>query len=332
MTMSSNPAVERLLAERRLRLVEGLPWLVALGVFFFLPDYLQLGTQVLEMILFALSLDLLLGYTGIVTLGHSAYYGAGAYTAGLLAVAGWTEPLSGLLAATGVAAVLGVLSGAVILRTTGLALLMLGLATTLLLGEVANSFGSITGGADGLQGIATAPILGRFSFDMFGRVGFLYALAVLFFAWIIVRTIVTSPFGRTLIGIRQNPTRMRAIGVSVYGRRLGVFTISAALAGLAGGLAAQTTQFVTLDVFSVDLSGSVLLVLIIGGPGRLYGAFAGATVYFVAQDSLAKQDPVFWLFWLGLIVIAIVLFVRGGILGLSDAVQRRLNILRRAPT
>ena len=332
MTAASTSAVERLLAERRLRPVEALPWLLALGVFFLLPDYLQLGTQVLEMILFALSLDLLLGYTGIVTLGHAAYYGAGAYTAGLLAVAGWTEPLSGLVAATAVAALLGLLSGAVILRTSGLALLMLGLATTLLLGELANTLGGITGGADGLQGIATAPILGRFGFDMFGRVGFLYALAVLLLGWLVVRLIVQSPFGRTLVGIRQNPTRMRAIGVSVYGRRLAVFTISAALAGLAGGLAAQTTQFVTLDVFSVDLSGAVLLVLIIGGPGRLYGAFAGATVYFVAQDALAKQDPVFWLFWLGLIVIAIVLFVRGGLLGLADAGLRRIKALRGAPT
>ena len=326
----STSAIDRLVSARRLRLIEILPWLLALGVFVLLPDYLQLGTQVLEMILFALSLDLLLGYTGIVTLGHAAYYGAGAYTAGLLAVAGWTEPLTGLLAGTAVSAILGLLSGAVILRTTGLALLMLGLATTLLLGEVANTFGSVTGGADGLQGIATSPILGRFSFDMFGRVGFLYALVVLFLAWVLVRAIVTSPFGRTLVGIRQNPTRMRAIGVSVYGRRLAVFTISAALAGLAGALAAQTTQFVTLDVFSVDLSGAVLLVLIIGGPGRLYGAFAGATVYFVAQDWLAKQNPVFWNFWLGLIVIAIVLFVRGGLLGLADAGLRRLGVVGRA--
>lgn len=326
----SRPAVDRLVRERRLRPVEALPWLLALGVYFFLPDYLQLGTQVLEMILFALSLDLLLGYTGIVTLGHAAYYGAGAYTAGLLAVAGWTEPLTGLVAGAAVAATLGALSGAVILRTSGLALLMLGLATTLLLGEIANTFAGVTGGADGLQGITTAPILGRFSFDMFGRVGFIYALCVLFFGWIVVRAIVVSPFGRTLVGIRQNPVRMRAIGVSIYGRRLVVFVISAALAGLAGALAAQTTQFVTLDVFSVDLSGAVLLVLIIGGPGRLYGAFAGATVYFVAQDSLAKQDPVFWLFWLGLIVIAIVLFVRGGILGLVDAGLRRLGLPRRA--
>ena len=324
----STSAIDRLVSARRLRLIEILPWLLALAVFVLLPDYLQLGTQVLEMILFALSLDLLLGYTGIVTLGHAAYYGAGAYTAGLLAVAGWTEPLTGLLAGTAVSAILGLLSGAVILRTTGLALLMLGLATTLLLGEVANTFGSVTGGADGLQGIATSPILGRFSFDMFGRVGFLYALVVLFLAWVLVRAIVTSPFGRTLVGIRQNPTRMRAIGVSVYGRRLAVFTISAALAGLAGALAAQTTQFVTLDVFSVDLSGAVLLVLIIGGPGRLYGAFAGATVYFVAQDWLAKQNPVFWNFWLGLIVIAIVLFVRGGLLGLADAGLRRIGVGR----
>jgi branched-chain amino acid transport system permease protein len=325
---AKSAAVEQLMRARRLHLGEALPWLVALGVYFGLPDYLQLGTQILSMILFAMSLDLLLGYTGIVTLGHAAYYGAGAYTAGLLAANGWTEALSGLLAATLVAGVLGVITGAVILRTKGLTLLMLGMAITLLLGETANNLNDITGGADGLQGITIAPVLGLFHFDMYGRATYLYALAVLFLVWLLMRQIVHAPFGRSLVGIRQNPARMQAIGVSVWHRKLVAYGISTALAGLAGGLSAQTNQFVSLDVLSFDLSGTVVLTLVLGGPGRLYGAFVGATILMVAQDALSKDSPVFWTFWLGLFVIGLVLFVRGGALGVLDAARARL---RRAP-
>ena len=321
-------AVGRLIARQRPRAIEALPWVAALAAYFLLPQYLQLGTQILEMILFALSLDLLLGYTGIVTLGHPAYYGLGAYTAGLLGVHGWHEPLSGLAIATLAAAGLGALTGAVMLRTSGLALLMLGMAVTLTLGEAANSLNWLTGGDDGLQGVDIAPIFGRFGFDMYGRTAYLYALAVLFLGWLVVRHIVHAPFGRSLVGIRQNPARMQAIGVSVWRRKLAAFTISAGLAGLAGGLTAQANQFVTLDVFSLDLSGLVVLILVIGGPGRLYGAFVGATLYMIAQDRISKDDPIFWLFWVGLFVIAMVIFVRGGALGIVD---RAWALLRRRP-
>jgi branched-chain amino acid transport system permease protein len=323
MTAARTKAVTAELARRRLRPAEALPWVVALAVYLLAPGYLQLGTQILEMILFALSLDLLLGYTGIVTLGHAAFYGTGAYTAGLLAVAGWTEPLSGLVAGAAVAGLLGLVGGLVILRTSGLALLMLGMAITLMLGEIANGFSNVTGGADGLQGISPAPLFGAFKFDLFGHTTYLYALAILFCAWLLLRAIVNAPFGRVLLGIKQNPARMAAIGVPVAARRLTAFVISAALAGVAGALAAQTNQFVTLDVFGFELSGTVLLMLVIGGPGRLYGGFVGATLYMVAQDWLSKDDPVFWLFWLGLFVIALVLFVPGGALGIVDALKRR---------
>ena len=310
---------------RRLRPIELLPWAIVAGVYLFLPDYLQLGTTILEMILFTLSLDLLVGYTGIVTLGHAAFYGVGAYTAGLLAARGWHEAFSGLVAVMAVAGLLGIVTGAVILRTSGLALLMLGMAVSLLLGELANSLNGITGGADGLQGISITPLFGSFRFDMFGHTAYLYAASVLFLAWLFARQLVLSPFGRSLVGIRQNPRRMNAIGVAVWQRRLAVFTISAALAGLAGGLACQTNQFVSLEVFSFDLSGSVILMLVLGGPGRLYGAFLGPLLYLVAQDALAKQDPLLWLFWLGILVIAVVVFVRGGALGIVDTLNAALT-------
>ena len=296
------------------------PWLACVGVWVLLPAYLPFASQIIIMILFTLSYDIVVGYAGIVILGHTAFFGVGAYTAGLLAVGGWTEPISGLICAGLAAAAVGLLSGAVILRTRGLTLLMLGLALTLLFGELANRFAGITGGHDGLQGIEISPIFGHFSFDLFGQVAFLYGSTVLFLAWIAVRALVNSPFGRSLVGIRLNPVRMQAIGVPVVQRKLIAFTISAALAGVAGGLSAQVSQFVSLSAFGLDTAGAVLIMLVVGGRGRLYGAFIGAASYMIVQDALAKNDPVFWLFWIGLILIGVVLFAPGGLLGLLERV------------
>lgn len=309
-----------LVRSHRMKVWELAPWIAFAGVWFMLPSYLPFAAQVIIMILFTLSYDLVVGYAGIVILGHSAFFGVGAYTAGLLAVAGWPEPISGLICAGIVAALVGLVAGAVILRTRGLTLLMLGLALTLLLGELANRFAGITGGHDGLQGIALSPIFGHFEFDIFGRVAFLYSVAVLFVAWLFARTLVNSPFGRSLVGIRLNPLRMQAIGVPVTQRKLIVFTISAALAGMAGGLSTQVSQFVSLSVFGLDLAGAVLIMLVVGGRGRLYGAFVGAASYMIVQDALAKDDPIFWLFWIGLILVAIVLFAPGGLVGLIETI------------
>lgn len=325
--MSNHPAIHELLAIRRFRPVEALPWILAVAAFFLLPQYLQLGSQILIMALFALSFDLLLGYGGIVTLGHAAYFGAGAYTAGLLAKYGWSEPLSGLAISGLVAGLLGTVAGAVILRTKALALQMLGMAVSLLLLELANHAVGITGGADGLQGMDVSPLLGHFGFDMYGKTAFVYALIVLMLAWLFVRGLVNAPFGRSLVGIRQNPARMQALGVSVWGRKLVAFAISSFLAGLAGALSAQTNQFVSLSVFSLELSGIVIVILVLGGVGRLYGAMVGATVYMVAQDTLSKDQPAFWLFWIGLLLVLTVLFNRGGILGIVDSLRDRIKRL-----
>ena len=312
---------------QRLRPIECLPWFLAIAGYFLAPDYLALGSQILVMILFALSLDLVLGYAGIVTLGHAAFFGAGAYAAGIYAVHVSGEPLSGLVVAAVVAGALGLLSGMVILRTTGLTLLMLTLAFAALLAEAANQAAFLTGGNDGLQGVTIDPILGRFSFDMFGRVAFLYCLAVVFLAWLFVRGLVHAPFGRSLTGIRENVVRMHAIGAPVRHRLLFAYTFAAAFAGIAGGLLAQTTQFVGLTVLDFERSGAIVIMLVLGGAGRLYGAFIGPTIYMIAQDQLAEADPVFWNFWIGLLLVLIVLFARGGVLGLLDriwhAVRRR---------
>ena len=303
----------------RIRWTEYLPWVIALAAFFLLPEYLALGARILIFILFALSLDLILGYGGIITLGHSAFFGLGAYTAGILsAKLGVNDNFAQMAAAAAAAALLGVLTGAVILRTKALTLLMLTLAITAILLEVANKMSSLTGGADGLSGVVVDPILGWFRFDLFGKTAFVYCLVVLFLSWFLVRRVIYSPYGAMLTGIRDNTARMHAIGAPVYWRLLAIYTLSATLAGIAGALLTQVNQFVGLNVLGFEVSGELLVMLILGGVGRLYGAFVGPAVYLVAQDYLAKQFPEYWYFGIGALLIVVVLFAPGGILGLTD--------------
>jgi branched-chain amino acid transport system permease protein len=312
----------------RLRPVELLPWVFAAAVYFLAPSYLPLGAYVLIIILFALSLDLILGYGGIVTLGHAAYFGLGAYAAGVFAIRVSGDPLLGLLVAAVAAGLFGLATGAVILRTHGLALLMLTLAIVSIVFEVANKWTSVTGGTDGLHSVPIQPILGMFRFDMFGKVAYLYCLIALVAGWWLVRTIVHSPFGMALAGTRENDVRMHAIGAPVYRRRLTAYTISAMLAGIAGALLTQTTQFVGLSVVAFELSGELLVMLVLGGVRRIYGAFLGPLVFIVARDYLAKQSPEYWTLGIGVLLIVIVMFARGGILGLVDQALARLRKAR----
>ena len=238
-------------ADARLKWQESLPWLVAIAAFFLLPEYLNLGARILIFILFAISLDLIVGYAGIVTLGHAAFFGLGAYTAGILSVsAGINDPLIQLVISALTAGLLGMITGAIILRTRGLALMMLTLAIGSICLEVANKASTLTGGADGLAGVTIAPLLGQFRFDLYGKTAYLYCLTTLLVCWWIVRRLVYSPFGASLAGIRENNLRMHAIGAPVYLRMIAVYSISAMLAGIAGALLTQTNQFVGLNVLS----------------------------------------------------------------------------------
>jgi branched-chain amino acid transport system permease protein len=316
--------------EARVGWLEWLPFAAALAVFFALPEYVPLGARILVYILFALSLDLILGYAGIITLGHTAFFGLGAYVAGILgAKAGVTDPLLQLAAAGAAAALLGVATGAVILRTKGLTLLMLTLAITTILLEIANKATSLTGGADGLSGIIVSPIFGQFRFDMFGKTAYLYCLLTLVIGWWVVRRVIYSPFGASLVGIRENVVRMHAIGSPAYARLVAVYTISATIAGCAGALLTQTNQFVGLNVLSFEFAGELLVMLVLGGVGRIYGAFVGPLVYMIAQDQLAKQFPEYWYFGIGLLLVAVVLFARGGLLGIADLIVAKARGVRR---
>lgn len=300
-------------------------WLLPVIGFFAFPEYRVLGSQILITGLFAVSLDLILGYAGIVSLGHAAFYGVGAYTAGLLAVHGWHEPISGLLAAAAVAAVTGYLVSFLVVRGSDLTRLMVTLGIGLMLFEAANKASFITGGVDGLSGVTISKILGIWDFDIGGRTAFVYALVVVFLVFVLVRRLVASPLGLSLRGIREGGKRMPAIGAPVARRLRTIFTIAAAVAGVAGGLIAQTTQFVGIDGLSFQRSAELMIILVLGGAGRLYGGLVGALVFMIAQDYLSGIDPVYWQFWLGFFLVLIVLFARGGILGGLDALRARLR-------
>ena len=303
------------LPDDRWRAPELVFWCLPIVAWFAFPGHLVLGSQILVTGLFAVSLDLLLGYAGIVSLGHAAFFGLGAYTAGLLAVHGWSEPLSGLLAGAGFAAVAGFATSILVVRGRDLARIMVTLGIGMLLFEAANKAAFFTGGVDGLSGMVVGKLLGVFEFDLEGRVAYGYSLAVLFVVFVILRRIVHSPFGLSLRGLRESASRMHALGAPVRRRQIAVFTLAAAVAGIAGALLAQTTQFVGLDAFAFSRSAELLIMLVLGGAGRLYGGLVGAAVFMIAQDTLASMNPVYWQFWIGLALVVIVLFARGGILG-----------------
>ncbi len=302
-------------AQIRWRRLETVFWLCTLLPFVAAPAYLQLASQIAITALFALSLDLILGYAGIVSLGHAAYFGVGAYAAGLLAKHGWGEPLSSLLVAGALAGIVGYLTSHIIVRFRHLALIMLTLGLGLLLYEAANSASWLTGGADGLQGVRIRPLFEMFKFDLYGRTAYAYSLAVLFACFLVSRTIIHSPFGLALRGIRENALRMPAIGAPSRAHLRKVYTIAAIIAGAAGALLAQTTETVSLEVLSFGRSADVLVILILGGAGRLYGGLLGAIVYMVARDQFAGMNPQYWYFWIGLLLVAVVMFLPNGILG-----------------
>ncbi len=290
-------------------------WLIPVLAYFVFPDNLVLLTQIAITALFCLSLDLILGYAGIVSLGHAAFFGMGAYAAGLLAAHGFGDPILGLLVAALVSALLGFITSFLVLRGADLTRLMVTLGVAMMLYEIANKLTPITGGVDGLQGIEMKPILGLFDFDLYGKTAYWYAIVVLFVLFWVARKLVHSPFGLSLKGIRLNVVRMPAIGAPVNARLSAVYTIGAAYAGIAGALLAQTTQFVALDVLAFNRSAELLLILVLGGSGCLYGAVIGAILFMTAHHMLSDINPEYWQFWLGALLVVIVLFARDGVMG-----------------
>ncbi len=302
------------MASSRWRVSEVVFWVLVLACPFLFPSRYLIMTDILRLALFTLSLDLILGYAGIVSLGHAAFFGVGAYSAGLLALHGIiNEPVIALVVAGLAAMVLGFFTSFLVIRGVDLTRLMVTLGIALLMEALGERFSNITGGTDGLQGIEMQPILGLFAFDMFGKTGFWYCLIVLFLLFLLARRVVHSPFGLSLRAIRNNPLRAAAIGVPVNRRLIAVYTLSAFYAGIAGALFTQTTALASLDVFSFERSADLMLVLVIGGTGYLYGGLIGAVVFKMLQELFQTITPQYWLFWIGLVLVVMVLVGRARI-------------------
>jgi branched-chain amino acid transport system permease protein len=319
-------AADSLARRARWRVAEIVFWLIAFAAIFAPAGKHLLLNEVAILALFALSLDLILGYAGIVSLGHAAFFGAGAYAAGIFCKLVMPDPLAGLAVAIAAGAVLGFVTSFLVLRGSDLTRLMVTLAVALVLHEIANALPEWTGGADGLQGMMVGPLLGAFDFDLYGRTAYAYSLTTLFVLFLLARLIVGSPFGLSLMAIRRNPLRAAALGVPVHRRLIAAYTLGAAYAGAAGALLAQTTGYVSLDALEFQRSADVLLTLIIGGVGWLYGGIVGAIAFKILQDLLSSTSPQFWMFWMGIFLVVLALVGRerlaGGVRGLVARVVR----------
>jgi branched-chain amino acid transport system permease protein len=302
-------------AQTRWQPIEYAFWAATLLPFLLFPNHLVLASQIAITALFALSLDLILGYAGIVSLGHAAFFGLGAYTAGILSKYGWGDPFVGLIAGPAVAGLAGYASSFIIARFRHLPLIMITLGLGFLLLEAANSAEWLTGGSDGLQGMRIGPLFGRFRFDLWGYTAYAYALTVLFLVFLATRRLINSPFGLALRGIRENPTRMPAIGAPSRSHIRTIYTISAIIAGIAGTLLAQTTSTVSLGVLDFQRSAEIVIILVLGGAGRLYGGLIGAIIFMVARDQFSGIAPQYWYFWIGALLVSVVMLLPNGVLG-----------------
>ncbi|MBN9454870.1 MAG: branched-chain amino acid ABC transporter permease [Bosea sp.] len=299
--------------------------LVGLAGYWLFPDNLAFLTRVISVALLVLSLDLIVGYCGIASLGQGALYGAGAYAAGIACVHGITDP--GLLILIGAAAgaVMGLLMGAIMLRAHGLPQLVLSIAIVQLLHEAANKASSITGGSDGLSGMSPAPLFGLFEFDLWGRSAYLFGLGLLLIVFAVLRFVTRSPFGMVCRGLKEDPLRISALGIYAFPVLLKMFVISGAVAGMGGALAAIATQVVGLDSVSFEISANALVMLVLGGIGHLYGALIGTVIFMALEHIVAAINPFHWMTLVGAVLIAIVLFAPRGLSGTLDELARLLT-------
>ncbi len=303
-------ARSHILSQGHWRWYELLLWAAAFALPALLPSHALIVNEIAIVALFAVSLDLVLGYTGIVTLGHAAFLGFGAYCAALFAKFIHPDPVLGLVVGVAAATALGAVCSVTILHGSDLTRLMVTLGVALLLLELANKLDWLTGGSDGLQGVMMGPLLGRFEFDLYGQTAAWYSLTVLLLLFALARRWVQSPWGATLMAVRDNPLRASAIGISVSSRLAVVYTLAAGVAGAAGALLAQTTGFASLDVFALERSADAVLMLVIGGVGWLYGGVLGAVVFKLMHDVISNITPQYWTFWMGLFLVVLMLVGR----------------------
>lgn len=318
MNGSAGPGVPRCAAPWQLPAVVAA---VGVAAWWLMPDQLGLLTRIAYTALLVVSLDLVVGVAGLATLGHAALFGAGAYAAGIFALRVHPDPTIGLLVGIAAGAATALLSGAFLLRYSGFTFLMLTIAVAQIAASLAQKARDWTGGDDGLTGFAMAPLFGRFAFDLEGRTAALYALGVLVAALYVARRVVDSPFGLAVRGIHENRARMAALGTPVTRRLLAMYTLAGALAGAASAVSAQTSAIVGLDSLSFAVSAEALVMLILGGAGRLHGALVGAVVFTLLHHTAASINPYHWLFVVGGALMLVVLVPPRAV---WEALRRRL--------
>lgn len=299
--------------------VIGIVLIIAVGAagYWLFPDNLALLTRIIAVALLVLSIDLIVGYCGVSTLGQAALFGAGAYAAGVACVNGVTEPVTLLAIGAVAGAAAGLVMGAIMLRAHGLAQLVLSIAIVQLFHEAANKASAYTGGSDGLAGLMVSPLFGIFEFDLWGKTAYIMGLVLLLIVFVALKFIVASPFGMLCRGIKQDPVRIRAMGALVFPVLLKMFVISGAVAGMGGALAAISTQVVGLDSVSFELSANALVMLVLGGLGTLYGALIGTVIFMGFEHVVSAINPFHWMTMVGALLIAVVLAAPGGLSSLA---------------
>ena len=308
-----------ILSRHRIQLFEPFLWLFALSVLWLFPKYLALATSILIMALFALSYDVVIGFAGILSLGQAMFFGIGSYSAALIALAGWREPITGALAAGLISATVAAVLAPLVLRLKHLPLIMVTVALNAIAFEAANKATSITNGDDGLSGFEIDPLFGYFRWSIFGQTKYLYVLGWLFISFYLIRRLAASPFGVALQGIRENPVRMRLVGNAVLLHQSIAFAIGGGFAGIAGALMAQTNTFVGLQVMSLDTTFDGLVMVVLGGIGSLYGGLIGAPVYLAIKHFAQQWSPYYWMFLVGMLLIVVMRFARGGLVGMIES-------------
>lgn len=298
---------------------------IALACYALFPDYLGLLRTIFIVAMLALSYDLLQGYAGIVSLGHAVFFGLGAYTVAVLGDRGWSEPLLTLplamLVAGGAA---GILAPIVVIGNDFNRLLVT-LGVCFLVHEAANQARGLTGGADGLSSFTVGPIAGVWAFDFIGHVAFFYTLAGLVLTCLVVWRLSTSPFGLALRGLRENTARMHAIGAGVARHRAVAYVLSGALAGMAGAMLAQTSNFASLDMLGFERSADLVMMTALGGTGSIWGVIMGASLFTWLKDALSALSPKYWQLGVGLVLMASVFVLPRGLAGLADSLRRRFR-------
>ncbi|SDO24047.1 branched-chain amino acid transport system permease protein [Cryobacterium flavum] len=291
---------------------------LALAPFLLNTFRLSLLSEILILGLAAVSLSVLVGVTGLPSLGHAAFYGLGGYAAGLLSVHATDSAILGLLVAAVVGIIFAIPAGWLSVRTTGIVFLMLSLAFAELLFSLSQSLRWLTGGSDGLAGIRNPVLLPGIELSTVPS-RYYYIAAVVVVVYIMVRRFVDSPFGHALSGINSNALRMDALGYNVSHYRRVAYSVAGVVGAVAGALNVQNARFVAPENFGFMTSAFLLVMVILGGVKRLHGALAGAAILVVARDELSSRFDS-WELGLGLILVLVIYFLPGGVASIVERI------------